>query len=62
MSEAGLGEILIPFPESADLGAGVYMRPTVVAHPGEVTMEICNGTGSAATIPFGTFFQLRLVG
>jgi hypothetical protein len=60
-SEANLGEILIAYPESSDLGPGVYMRPTVVAHPGEGVLEICNGTGAPVTIPFGTFFQLRLV-
>ncbi|MGH2630801.1 MAG: hypothetical protein ACRDHI_09625 [Actinomycetota bacterium] len=60
--EANLGEIFLTFPESADLGAGVYMRPTVVAHPGEALIETCNSTGSPVQIPFGTFFQLRLVG
>jgi hypothetical protein len=60
--EANLGEVLIAFPESSDLGAGVYMRPTVVAHPGQGILEICNSTGSSVTIPFGTFFQLRLIG
>jgi hypothetical protein len=59
---ANLGEVLLAFPESSDLGAGVYMRPTVVAHPGEGVLEICNSTGSSVTIPFGTFFQLRLIG
>ena len=58
---ADLGEILIAVPESADLGDGVYMRPTVVAHPGQGVLEICNSTGSPVTIPFGTFFDLRLV-
>ena len=53
---------LIPFPESADLGTGVYLRPTVVAHPGEGILEICNATGVQVDIPFGTFFQLRLIG
>ena len=60
--QANLGEIYIAFPESADLGAGVYMRPTVVAHPGEVVLEFCNTNNSAVTIPFGTFFQSRLIG
>jgi len=59
---ANLGEVLIAQPESSDLGAGVYMRPTVVAHPGEGVLEICNSTGSSVTIPFGTFFDLRLIG
>jgi hypothetical protein len=61
-ADPDLGEILIAFPESADLGAGVYLRPTVVAHPDEAILEICNSTGSSVTIPFGTFFQLRLIG
>ena len=59
--DANLGEVLITFPESQDLGAGVYMRPTVVAHPGEGALEICNSTESDVTIPFGTFFRLRLI-
>ena len=61
-NQADLGEIFIAFPESADLGTGVYLRPTVVAHPGEVIFEICNNTASDVTIPFGTFFQNRLIG
>ena len=61
-SEADLGEIYFAFPESEDLGTGVYLRPTLVAHPGEVTFEICNATGTAVTIPSGTFFQVRLIG
>jgi hypothetical protein len=60
--EANLGEVLLAFPESLDLGAGMYMRPTVVAHPGEGVLEICNRTGGQVDIPFGTFFQLRLIG
>jgi hypothetical protein len=60
--QADLGEILLPQPESLDLGAGMYLRPTVVAHPGKIVLEICNSTGSAVTIPFGTFFTLRLIG
>jgi hypothetical protein len=60
--EANLGEVLIAFPESADLGSGVYIRPTVVAHPGQVVFQICNSTGSPVTIPFGTFFDFRLIG
>jgi hypothetical protein len=59
---ANLGEVLLTFPESADLGDGVYMRPTVVAHPGQGVLEICNSTGSSVDIPFGTFFQIRLIG
>lgn len=59
--EANLGEIVLVFPESADLGAGVYMRPTVVAHPGEIIIETCNSTGSDVVIPFGTFFNIRLI-
>ena len=58
---ANLGEVLITFPESQDLGAGVYMRPTVVAHPGEGSLEICNSTGSDVVISFGTFFRHRLI-
>jgi hypothetical protein len=61
-SQADLGEILLPQPECADLGAGIYMRPTVIAHPGLDVMQICNTTGSDVTIPFGTFFDLRLIG
>jgi hypothetical protein len=60
--EANLGEIFLAYPESADLGSGVYLRPTLVAHPGQVIFEICNATGMAVTIPFGTFFQTRLIG
>ena len=60
--QADLGEVLLAQPESADLGAGMYMRPTVIAHPGEAVMQICNTTGSNVTIPFGTFFDLRLIG
>ena len=59
---ADLGEVWIPFPESKDIGTGVYLEPTVVAHPGEVILKICNSTNSAVTIPFGTFFQNRLIG
>ena len=59
---ADLGDIVIARPESADLGAGVFLRPTVVAHPGETVLEICNTTGSPVTIPFGTFFQYRVIG
>lgn len=61
-NEADLGEIFLAFPESADLGSGVYLRPTIVAHPGQVIFEICNATGTAVTIPLGTFFQTRLIG
>jgi len=60
--QADLGEVLLAQPESSDLGAGVFMRPTVVSHPGEGVLEICNTTGSPVTIPFGTFFDLRLIG
>lgn len=59
--EADLGEILLPYPESQDLGAGVYMRPTVVGHPGEIVIETCNSTGADIVIPFGTFFRFRLI-
>ena len=62
VSDAGLGEILLAYPQSGNLGAGVYMTPTLVAQAGEVAMPICNTTGSAVTIPFGTFFEVRLVG
>ena len=62
MDTADLGEVLLAFPESLDLGSGVYMQPTVVAHPGQGVLEICNSTGSSVDIPFGTFFQLRLIG
>jgi hypothetical protein len=58
---AKLGDIFLAFPESADLGTGVYLRPTIVAHPGEIIFEICNTTGSSVTIPFGTFFKMRLI-
>jgi hypothetical protein len=61
LSGAKLGDIFIGFPESSDLGTGVYLRPTVVAHPGEIIFEICNTTGSPVTIPFGTFFKMRLI-
>jgi hypothetical protein len=60
--QADLGEVVLSQPESADLGAGIYMRPTVVAHPGETVLEICNATDSPVTIPFGTFFTTRLIG
>jgi len=60
--QADLGEVLLPQPESSDLGSGMYLRPTVVAHPGQAVLELCNSTGSAVTIPFGTFFDLRLIG
>jgi hypothetical protein len=59
--EAHLGEILIPYPESADLGPGVYMRPTMVAHPGEIVIETCNSTGADVVIPLGTFFRFKLI-
>jgi hypothetical protein len=26
-----------------------YLRPTIVAHPGQVIFEICNATGTAVT-------------
>jgi hypothetical protein len=61
LSEAKLGDIFIAFPESLDLGTGVYLRPTIVAHPGEIVFEICNTTGSPVTIPSGTFFRARLI-
>jgi hypothetical protein len=56
-----VGEIYFAYPET-DLGTGVYLRPTIVAHPGEVIFEICNATGSAVEIPFGTSFWERLLG
>jgi hypothetical protein len=59
---ADLGEVLLPQPESSDLGTGMYLRPTVVAHPGQIVLEICNSTAAEVTIPFGTFFTLRLIG
>jgi hypothetical protein len=59
--DADLGEIFFAYPESADLGTGVYLRPTIVAHPGEIVFEICNATNAAVTIPFGTFFRFRLI-
>ena len=59
--QANLGEVLIALPESADLGAGIYMRPTVVSHPGQVVVEICNASGAPVDIPGTTFFQLRLI-
>jgi len=61
LDSAKLGDIFIAFPESSDLGTGVYLRPTIVAHPGEIIFEICNTTGSSVTIPFGTFFKMRLI-
>jgi hypothetical protein len=61
LSDAKLGDVFIAFPESSDLGTGIYLRPTVVAHPGEIIFEICNTTGSPVTIPFGTFFTMRLI-
>jgi hypothetical protein len=59
--QAHLGEILIPYPESADLGSGIYMRPTIVAHHGEIVIETCNSTGADVVIPFGTFFRFKLI-
>ena len=58
---ASLGEVAVTFPESSDLGAGIYMRPTVVAHPGQIVIEICNASGSPVDIPGSTFFQIRLI-
>jgi hypothetical protein len=55
-----VGEIYFAYPET-DLGTGVYLRPTIVAHPGEVIFEICNATGSGVKVPFGTFFLSRLI-
>jgi len=46
----------IAFPESADLGAGVYLRPTVVGHPGEGILEICNRT-AVGDLKLPGFFQ-----
>lgn len=61
-SQADLGDIILTYPESASLGSGVYMSPTVVAQAGEIVLEWCNTTGSDVTIPFGTFFQIRFIG
>jgi hypothetical protein len=60
-SEANRGEIVLASPEQ-DFGAGVYVRPTVVGHGGEVVIETCNSTASTVNSPLNSFFDLTFVG
>jgi hypothetical protein len=60
-SDANRGEIILASPEQ-DLGAGIYVTPTVVGHGGEVVIQTCNSTASTVTSPLNTFFDLTFVG
>jgi hypothetical protein len=55
---ANLGEIFVAFPESSDLGTGVYVVPTVVAHPGEVVLR--SATAPAPPSPFPSALSSRI--